>query len=338
MLAAFYYYSGGFALHLWWLRRRQRDVLILTFHRVLPEASPVLQNHLALRSIIVTLENFHQLLAFLKKRFAFIGLESLAHASNKPARPACVLTFDDGYQDFFQHAWPALQREGASATMFLPTALIGTTHKFWWDELYRLGMQLENYTANGHSEEVSLLVQRIASTAPEQRGPLVYDLIDRLQDRPPENVQALLAGLKVRPGVERVTEHDNRLMTWEEIAALHNEGVSFGSHTRRHLNLATLSPEQLHEEIVFSKHDLELKLHTVITSIAFPGGHFSEETLRVVRRAGYALACSTRRGFTRPGAEELCLRRCNVWDGMLQDFRGRFSKAVFAFNLMRADF
>src|SRR5579884_838284 len=36
-----------------------------------------------------------------------------------------VITFDDGYRDFYTHAFPVLQQFGFAATMFLPTAFIG---------------------------------------------------------------------------------------------------------------------------------------------------------------------------------------------------------------------
>jgi peptidoglycan/xylan/chitin deacetylase (PgdA/CDA1 family) len=36
-----------------------------------------------------------------------------------------VVTFDDGYADFYAHAFPALNRHGFSATVFLPTGYIG---------------------------------------------------------------------------------------------------------------------------------------------------------------------------------------------------------------------
>jgi peptidoglycan/xylan/chitin deacetylase (PgdA/CDA1 family) len=38
-----------------------------------------------------------------------------------------AVTFDDGYADFYTHAFPALSRHGFTATMFLPTAYIGTS-------------------------------------------------------------------------------------------------------------------------------------------------------------------------------------------------------------------
>jgi peptidoglycan/xylan/chitin deacetylase (PgdA/CDA1 family) len=37
-----------------------------------------------------------------------------------------VVTFDDGYADFYTHAFPALNRYGFTATVFLPTGFIGT--------------------------------------------------------------------------------------------------------------------------------------------------------------------------------------------------------------------
>jgi peptidoglycan/xylan/chitin deacetylase (PgdA/CDA1 family) len=36
-----------------------------------------------------------------------------------------VITFDDGYRDFYRHAFPVLNQHGFRATVFLPTAYIG---------------------------------------------------------------------------------------------------------------------------------------------------------------------------------------------------------------------
>ncbi len=38
---------------------------------------------------------------------------------------AVFITFDDGFRDFHQSAFPALQRQGHTATMYLPTGFIG---------------------------------------------------------------------------------------------------------------------------------------------------------------------------------------------------------------------
>ncbi|MGH7494841.1 MAG: polysaccharide deacetylase family protein [bacterium] len=338
-LAWLYYYSGGFAVHLYWRRRRKQSVLILTFHRVLPERSAVLREHLALRSIIITHENFQKLLGFLNKHFELRGLEALGSAPSAGSRALCVLTFDDGYHDFFEYAWPAMQRLQAPAIMFLPTALVNTAHCFWWDEVYHLGMTLEQVPLNGIDGEARELLQRIADTPSARRTTLVYRLIELLQDWAPQKLGALIEHLKAHQACTRQPQkQENRLMAWEEIKSLHAEGVQFGSHTRHHFNLAVTAPEQLREEVTSSKCDLELKLRAPVEAFSFPGGHVSDEALNAVAQAGYTYACGTRPGFNRPGEELICWRRNNVWDGTLQDFHGRFSPAVFALNLMRKNF
>jgi peptidoglycan/xylan/chitin deacetylase (PgdA/CDA1 family) len=48
-------------------------------------------------------------------------------AGKQVADKPVVITFDDGYQDFYRHAFPVLSQCGFSATVFLPTAYIGET-------------------------------------------------------------------------------------------------------------------------------------------------------------------------------------------------------------------
>ena len=49
--------------------------------------------------------------------------EGTSVRASVPRRPV-VLTFDDGFRDFYDGAFPVLQEYGFSATMFLPTAFI----------------------------------------------------------------------------------------------------------------------------------------------------------------------------------------------------------------------
>ena len=54
-----------------------------------------------------------------------------------PRRPI-IITFDDGYQSTYRTAWPALQRYGFSATVFLVASLIGKTNAWDVDERQEL--------------------------------------------------------------------------------------------------------------------------------------------------------------------------------------------------------
>jgi peptidoglycan/xylan/chitin deacetylase (PgdA/CDA1 family) len=57
-------------------------------------------------------------------------------------RPIAI-TFDDGYTDFYQYAWPLLKKYGFSATVFLVTDLVGKANT--WDEVYGEHIQLMDW-------------------------------------------------------------------------------------------------------------------------------------------------------------------------------------------------
>jgi peptidoglycan/xylan/chitin deacetylase (PgdA/CDA1 family) len=60
-----------------------------------------------------------------KKQKSTIGKQPCAIGNSQPV----VLTFDDGFHDFYTSAFPLLQEFGFAATMYLPTAFIGNTHR-----------------------------------------------------------------------------------------------------------------------------------------------------------------------------------------------------------------
>jgi peptidoglycan/xylan/chitin deacetylase (PgdA/CDA1 family) len=56
------------------------------------------------------------------------ALDALASGDR---RPSVVLTFDDGFEDVFHHAWPALRDRAMPFTLYLTTAFVGGT--MHWD-------------------------------------------------------------------------------------------------------------------------------------------------------------------------------------------------------------
>jgi peptidoglycan/xylan/chitin deacetylase (PgdA/CDA1 family) len=77
-----------------------------------------------------------------------IGISELARdveTGQSPAR-AVLLTFDDGYSDQFQYAFPILEHFGDRATFFVNVATIGTPNHMTWedvDAMSRAGMSIE---------------------------------------------------------------------------------------------------------------------------------------------------------------------------------------------------
>jgi len=78
-----------------------------------------------------------------------------ANGRENQSRPV-VITFDDGFRDFYQAAWPVLQQHGFTASMYLPTAFVSRERKLFrgkecltWDEvreLRRHGIRFGSHT------------------------------------------------------------------------------------------------------------------------------------------------------------------------------------------------
>jgi len=105
---------------------------ILMYHRI----APGMKN--GMNPYRVSPEAFEQQLQYLRDTgFYSVGLEdwqdACATRSPLPGR-AVILTFDDGYQDFFDFAAPLLQRYGFSATVFLVSSRIGSSNV--WDQAF----------------------------------------------------------------------------------------------------------------------------------------------------------------------------------------------------------
>lgn len=89
----------------------------------------------------------------------------LAALKTSSPQKLAVITFDDGYRDFYTNAFPALQEHHFTATMFLPTAFIGNEPRpfksrdcMTWNEvkeLHRAGIQFGSHTVS-HPKLVEL--------------------------------------------------------------------------------------------------------------------------------------------------------------------------------------
>jgi peptidoglycan/xylan/chitin deacetylase (PgdA/CDA1 family) len=105
---------------------------ILMYHRVAPEGSANLSRYR------VTPAAFEEQLKYLKDSgYYSVSLQdwTTAIVMQRPLPGfAIALTFDDAYMDFYEYAFPLLQKYGFSATVFLVSEHIGKQNT--WDEAY----------------------------------------------------------------------------------------------------------------------------------------------------------------------------------------------------------
>lgn len=87
----------------------------------------------------ISKKNFEYQMAFLKTRhYSVISLDELVLAikgKRKLPFKTVVLTFDDGYTDNYENAFPVLRQHGFPATMFVAPGLIGKKGYLTWDQV-----------------------------------------------------------------------------------------------------------------------------------------------------------------------------------------------------------
>jgi peptidoglycan/xylan/chitin deacetylase (PgdA/CDA1 family) len=102
-----------------------------------------------------------------------------------PAEKNVVITFDDGFRNFHDQAFPALQEYGFTAAVFLPTAFIADARRSFkgtecltWDEVRELrkaGITFGSHTVN-HPELTQLPLREIERELRESKCELEQQL------------------------------------------------------------------------------------------------------------------------------------------------------------------
>lgn len=110
-------------------------VPILYYHYIGNNPNPA---DTARDSLSITPDLFEKQMNYLSSNgFNTISLDTLYAALKGgllPPKPV-VLTFDDGYVDFYVNAFPILERYHIHATSFIPTSLIGGGYYMSWNQI-----------------------------------------------------------------------------------------------------------------------------------------------------------------------------------------------------------
>lgn len=291
-------------------RLRRPTLLVLMYHRVLPESHPARATEQP--GMFVSPATLDMHLSVLKEKFTLLHLDdwlsAVAADRPVPAR-ACAITFDDGWRDNHDYAFPILERHGVPATVYLVSDLIGTRYTFW-----------PNTLSNLLSGDASAVVQRLPPWLQQLArthgigggGSHGMAHIDALISacKASRSDAAMLAALE---DAATPVQGERDLMDWDEIRRWHVKGlVRFGSHTRRHSRLTKIeSGELLRDEIVGSRAVIAERLDTVPATFCYPNGDFSPTVVDVVRR-NFQGAVTTVRGWNRPSSDAWLLNRVGV--------------------------
>ena len=283
---------------------RPDQLAVLTYHRVdWPDARPYLSPTL----LSATPDAFEQQMTYLAQNSRVVSVEDVRAAihDGKPLPPRAVLvTFDDAYADFAEHAWPVMKRLDLPVTLFVATGFPDHPERgFWWDRLY-------NALRCTASPLVSTPLGTLPLSDPAARRSTFKQLRNYVKSLPHEEAMAWVDEFCAAQGVEAIP---NPVLGWDALRQLANEGVTLGAHTRTHPLVNRVSVERARFEASASRDDLAQILGSAPPIFAYPSGGFDQRVVDGLSEDGFDLAFTTVRGLNDlRRADPLRLRRINV--------------------------
>jgi peptidoglycan/xylan/chitin deacetylase (PgdA/CDA1 family) len=306
-IAYFLYYSG--LLSLIKNSKLRHRACVLAYHRILPEAMLAKTNSTS--GIITDSELFRSHLVWLKDEFHIIGIDELADRlfNGKPlVSNSCLVTFDDGWKDNYDHARAPLAEEGIPATIFLPYDYIGNRKVFWQEEM------LARLSHLNESEEDAdrVLLKQITDMEASPDKPTLRRVVTAMKSQEYVEINRTLEQLRTQQEERQVKLDHDTYMDWGEVGEMAAAKVSFGSHALSHRILTQIERDDARQEIRESKRLIEEKLGNAITAIAYPNGNCDPEIEKMVDESGFKMGFIMGGGYVSKGSNPMTLPRINV--------------------------
>jgi peptidoglycan/xylan/chitin deacetylase (PgdA/CDA1 family) len=276
------------------------SLLVLNYHRIGNPEDDLFDPGV----FSATADQFNNQISYLKRHVSLVTLEeALAFVDGSLKEKACrcraLITFDDGYLDNYNIAYPILQSHGAQAVFFLATSMVGSCQVPWWDHIaylvktarrrkfslrYPVDLTVD-IDRNGLTESLTAVLRSYKKPENSDQARFLRELADETKgEDPPEKLR--------------------RFLNWDEAKEMILGGMAIGSHTHSHHVLSQLEPEQQRQELAQSRSILRENLGMDADAIAYPVGgrdSFTGLTQTLAHKVGYRAAFSFYGGTNMPG-------------------------------------
>lgn len=276
-------------------------LLILVYHRVLPK---ITDNPL---ETIVSREAFITQTDLLAAKFPIVSLsEAISHcqrgAKNKEIKVA--LTFDDGYRDNYETAFPVLEKKGLPAAFFVTTDYVGSDMPLWdWEAIMRL-----SYNAN--IDEVRTERCTLKRKEGESQLSFALRLFQAMRYTDALTLRSVMDFL--RQAAPACDFRDDGFMSWTQIKDMSGAGMEIGAHGASHRSLGSMPLAEASDEIIKSKLLIEENTQKDCCWFAFPFGSkrdYNEALIEKVKEAQFRACLLNIHGYNHMASDTFCLKR-----------------------------
>jgi peptidoglycan/xylan/chitin deacetylase (PgdA/CDA1 family) len=308
-----------------------RDIpLVVGYHRVVENFASSAET--SIPSMLVSRRMLENHLDWIGQRYRFVDLNEVGARLESGAGgddPIAAVTFDDGYGDFYDHALPVLQKKGIPAAVFVVSGLVGTKRVQLHDRLYLLLARRFRRRMRQTGVRTAIPFSGVDAMTPYRA---MRTLLETL---PLAAIEQVAQALEAEDPIEEDAFKSFQALTWEELNAIHQAGFKIGSHTKNHVLMTNESRERVQDELTGSREDLEQRLPTRISHIAYPSGSWNTSSVAAASSAGY------RFGFTGCMHRDarnplLTIPRVMLWQDACLDSHRVFSESLLSCQVHRA--
>jgi peptidoglycan/xylan/chitin deacetylase (PgdA/CDA1 family) len=248
--------------------------------------------------------SFEAHITYLRNRFTIISLEELLALWQtnrlKSDESYCVITFDDGWKDNYQFAFPVLLKYRIPATIFLATEFIGTARWFWPDQMMLLLEKSEQPTTGAADRKATstILAETIGVTLSAADG--IFRRVESGAPIDPDAIIELCKGIEVG-SIHQMIDRLSRalhmdlpghrvLLNWDEVREMAGKGVTFGSHSGSHRIMTQIPLSDVKTELIDSRKTMLEQGIKPGPVFCYPNGNFDRDIQELVRESGYLAA------------------------------------------------
>jgi peptidoglycan/xylan/chitin deacetylase (PgdA/CDA1 family) len=214
-------------------------------------------------------------------------------------KPFVCFTFDDGYRDNLEHAYPVFKRHQLPFAVYIPTDYADGRGDLWWLALEKVILQVDalNMKIDGS-------LRRLRCGTPAEKDAAFHSIYWWL--RSIDEVDARGIVRELCDGIDFDADRlcADLMMGWTEIGQLAADPlVTIGAHTRRHYALAKLTLAESHAEIEKSVRRIEQETGKPCRHFSYPYGDEASAGPRefaLVKELGLRTGVTTRKGLIHP--------------------------------------
>ncbi len=258
---------------------------VYMFHRVMPGDKSIKP----IAELNFTPARFEQFIKDRIDKFDFISVDemySVMANKQKRTKPFAVITFDDGYSDNYEFAYPILKKYDVPFCIYLSVNLVNAGGKVW-----NYPLIAERIIRNNEYLELADGTEYVCQTE-EDKDKTFLSVKSWILNQPYDKLKDNFRMQFGKYLNDDVFVPDT--LTWNQVEKLSKDRLcTFGSHTMSHCRLSFSEQSWLEYELSESKKEIESHTGKSVEHLSYPYGwktDVSAAAAEYAEKAGYKTA------------------------------------------------